>query len=364
MIENSRRQQRWQKGVHYTKKFIAREGHACVPRRHVEDGFKLGDWVGTQRGTYKSGILAEERRRALEALDGWVWNSPGAAWHKGLDYAERFVEREGHARVPLRHVEDEFGLGAWVGKQRRTYKRGKLPGDRRQALEALAGWTWDPHDASWREGLDYVRKFVEREGQARVPNKHVEDGFRLGAWVNSQRTDYKRDELPAKRREALEALDGWTWDRHDAAWQKGLNYTKRFVEREGHARVPLRHVEDGFKVGVWVSDQRETDKRGKLPDGRRQTLEALDGWAWDAHDAAWRKGLDYTKRFVEREGHARVPAGHMQDGFRLGQWVDVQRRTYKRGKLPDSRRRALEALDGWVWSRRESDPVFLDTELS
>ena len=217
MIETSLQEQRWQKGLTYTKKFIEREGHARVPARHVEDGFKLGDWVGTQRGTYKSGVLAEERRQALEALDGWVWDSREAAWRKGLDYAERFLEREGHARVPARHVEAGFTLGAWVRAQREADKRGKLPDGRRQTLEALDGWTWDAHDAAWREGLDYTKRFVEREGHARVPAEHMQDGFRLGQWVDVQRRTYKRGKLPAKRRQALEAFDGWVWTRRGPA---------------------------------------------------------------------------------------------------------------------------------------------------
>ena len=201
-------------------------------------------------------------------------------WQKGLYYAKKFIKREVHVRVPLRHVEDGFKLGRWVGAQRGTYKRGKLPGGRRQALEALDGWTWDPQDAAWREGLDYARRFVVREGHARVPLRHVENGFRLGQWINSQRADYKRDELSAERREALEALDGWVWGQQDAAWQKGLRYGKRFVAREGHARVPAEHVEDGFELGSWVGWQRRFHKRDTLSPERREALEALDGWVW------------------------------------------------------------------------------------
>ncbi len=349
MIENSIQEQRWQKGVYYTKKFIAREGHARVLRRHVEDGFKLGEWVGTQRTTYKRGKLPGGRRQALEALEGWTWDPHDGAWREGLDHVKRFVEREGHARVPNKHVEDGFRLGVWVNSRRTDYKRDELSPERREALEAFDGWTWDTHDAAWRKGLDYVKRFVEREGHARVPVKHVEDGFRLGQWVNSQRADYERDELSPERREVLEALDGWVWGEHDAAWQKGLHYAKRFVERQGHARVPAGHVEDGFRLGVWVTTQRHAHKKDKLPAKRREALEAFDGWVWDPHDAAWRKGLDYVKRFVEREGHARVPVKHVEDGFRLGQWVNRQRAHYERDELSPERRAALEAFDGWVW---------------
>ena len=198
-------------------------------------------------------------------------------WQKGVYYTKKFIEREGHARVPLRHVEDGFTLGEWVSAQRKTYKSGKLPGGRREALEALEGWTWDPHDAAWRKGLDHVKRFVEREGHARVPIKHVEDGFRLGQWVNNQRADYNRDELSPERREALKALDGWYSGARDAAWRKGLDHVRRFVEREGHARVQRRHVEDGFKLGEWVGTQRGTYKSGCTAPGFLDTSLSCGG---------------------------------------------------------------------------------------
>ncbi len=217
MIENSIREQRWQKGLNYARQFIAREGHLRLPDGHEEDGFKLANWISWQRRNYMSGILSEERRRALEALDGWVWAPKDAAWQERLRYAKRFFAREGHARVPAEHVEDGFELGSWVTWQRKFRKRDTLPADRREALEALEGWVWDAHEAAWQKGLDHAKRFVEREGQARVPVRHVEDGFRLGQWVNSRRADYKRDELSPERREALDALDGWVWTRRAPA---------------------------------------------------------------------------------------------------------------------------------------------------
>ncbi len=138
-------------------------------------------------------------------------------WQMGLYYARQFIEREGHARVPAEHIEGGFKLGSWVGWQRRFRKRDNLSGERREALEALEGWTWDAHDTAWQEGLECAKRFVEREGHARVPQRHVEDGFMLGQWVNVQRADYKRGELSAERGEALEALDDWVWARRGPA---------------------------------------------------------------------------------------------------------------------------------------------------
>jgi hypothetical protein len=60
---------------------------------------------------------------------------------------------------------------------------------------------------------------------------------------------------------------------------------------------------------------------------RRQRLEALDGWVWDADVAAWEEGFIRLTAYLQAEGHARVPASYSTaDGYRLGQWVARQRR--------------------------------------
>ena len=64
------------------------------------------------------------------------------------------------------------------------------------------------------------------------------------------------------------------------------------------------------------------------------------------------------ERNVEREGHARVPAGHVEAGFRLGQWVKVQRRSHP--TMSADRAARLEALPGWTWeARRKRRPTGL-----
>jgi len=59
-------------------------------------------------------------------------------------------------------------------------------------------------------------------------------------------------------------------------------------------------------------------------------------------------------RFVEREGHARVPQSWREDGYRLGQWVGVQRSDFKKGQLGEARRERLEGLPGWSWHARKT----------
>lgn len=67
---------------------------------------------------------------------------------------------------------------------------------------------------------------------------------------------------------------------HDERWQRGFDALQRFLDRTGHSRVPVRHVEDGFPLGQWVAYHRRRNRRGKLARERAVLLASLPGWAW------------------------------------------------------------------------------------
>ena len=106
---------------------------------------------------------------------------------------------------------------------------------------------------------------------------------------------------------------------------------------------------EGYRLGQWVAHQRST--KDSMSADRRQQLEAVDGWMWDANAAAWDEGFAQLTVYVQAEGHARVPSPYRTaEGYRLGQWVGSQRKT--KDRLSAERRGRLEALSGWVWKAR------------
>jgi hypothetical protein len=138
-------------------------------------------------------------------------------------------------------------------------------------------------------------------------------------------------------------------DRIGVSWHEMFGRLQKYKEREGHCCVPKLYKENGFRLGQWVSNQRR--QKQTLSEARRQQLDEL-GFVWDTFETNWAEGLRYLTIYKEREGHCRVPATYKENGFRLGQWVVVQRGNAD--TLSEARRQQLDEL-GFDWDPFATD---------
>src|SRR5262249_4691911 len=144
----------------------------------------------------------------------------------------------------------------------------------------------------------------------------------------------------------LDAI-GFVWEPYEVAWEQGLSALTTFNAREGHCRVPTKHIEGEVKLGAWVREQRDNDR---ISVERKQRLDAL-GFIWNALESTWEQGFSALTTFKEREGHCRVPATHTEASFKLGQWVSVQR--VSQPNMSPQRKQRLDAI-GFIWNTLES----------
>lgn len=284
----------WEKAYPALSKFAAREGHVRIPAGHVEDGVALGPWIRGQRIAYRRGALTSTHASQLEQLPGWCWEPHATRWDSCFNALREFVEREGHARVPALHIENDSDLGSWVSWQRIRYRRNTLPSDHAMKLQGLAGWSWDVATDHWEERYTALLAYARREGHSCVPRRHVEGDVRLGTWVGRQREAHQRGRLTSEQADRLQALPGWSWrasprrsrprhlQRLDAQWNAAARAASRFASREGHFDVPFEYREDGFFLRKWITKQRRLYRRGELTLERIEYLQSLPGWCWNA----------------------------------------------------------------------------------
>jgi Helicase associated domain len=199
--------------------------------------------------------------------------------------------------------------------------------------------------------LDRLKRFADVEGHTHVPNKCAEDSFRLGPWVATQRTRYKAGKLSVDRVKMLDSLPAWRWSIASDHWLEMFQALQRFSDRVGHSRVPSG-VEETRALRSWVVDQRRAYENHRLPDGRIADLESLPGWAWNAAGDRWNLMFESLERYVDREGHARVPPDHVEDSQALGPWCQRQRVSRRRGTLSKDHIALFETVPGWTWNSR------------
>lgn len=340
----------WEGNYQKLAEYAAAHG-SCAPTKSSDyDGHRIGAWVNQQRTLKNKGTLRADYEARLEALPGWVWAVNDSKWEEGFRQLVDYTKQHGTAQVPARLRHGDYPLGSWVPKQRDFYRAGTLSEERARRLEALPGWSWDPHAEKWERAFMLLREYTAEHGTSRVPQSYTVDGVRLGFWIATQKGTYAKGRLDPARQRRLEELPGWTWTTlsHDV-WEERFAMLEKFTAREGHARVPQRHVEQGVRLGQWVSVQRHDAVSDVIAPERRKRLEALPGWAWDSKAAVWDCNLALFVNYVKQHKTDRIPRSEVVNGVKLGQWVHVQRRFFAQGKLSRDRQKRLEAVPHWAW---------------
>ena len=351
--------------------YLFEEG-SNIPAHLEFKGRQLGAWVGKQRAAYKQGRMEKTRISILEKIDGWSWERelvlstgvrsdalllandvqsiPGA--HNWFDVLANFFDKEGHTDVPITYEIDGKRLGLWVQKTRARYREKTLPTEIIDRLESTSGWRWDVREGRWEDQFKQLQDFANDHGHTSL-SREDDNQKQLAAWVVTQRVRYHKGTLSDEQICDLETIPSWSWAPVQKSWESSFQYLLTYINRVGNANVPQDHLEGEFRLGLWVNKRRSAFKRGAMGDAERVQLEQLPGWLWSPTDARKERGFKLLAKFVDREGHAFVPAKHFEQDFPLGQWVSSRRQTYKRGKMPVAEQHRLENIAGWTWSNRE-----------
>lgn len=216
-------------------------------------------------------------------------------------------DARGNRIVPTRYITpDGRMLGWWLHKQRLAKKKGLLQPAHVKKLRSDGGVIWDAQEAAWEEGFAEFSALPRNEhGQRMVPQSYVSaDGYRLGAWLTAQRSNYKKNKqwlLRADRVERLEAA-GIVWDINEAAWEEALARFRALpIDADGRRSVTSNFVSvDGFRLGQWQLRQRSLFARELMSDAHVAKLNGA-GFVWGVFDSGWEDGFAHFEAITPDE---------------------------------------------------------------
>ncbi|MEU9943094.1 DEAD/DEAH box helicase [Streptomyces lavendulae] len=275
-------------------------------------GFPLGQWIADNRRFYARGDMDEDRVAQLEKL-GMVWSHFDVAWEEGLSAARGWAAENGHLLAPLDATFQGYRVGIWLKNARAAARKaaeneqrraeglpvessaGAMSETRREQLEDIDP-SWCPvWPVEWQRAFHLVRLHLEAAGGIlpTEPGEVMHQGEDLGRWVRSVR--YGWDHLTTVQQwmcEQVLGIEPATEDEQPKRrtqadkWAMNFEAAKQFFEREGHLRVPRKHVERivgedqeerELRLGAWVGNQRS--RAATLPPERAEQLSAI-GMRW------------------------------------------------------------------------------------
>merc|ERR1712072_1281869 len=123
---------------------------------------------------------------------------------------------------------------------------------------------------------------------------------------------------------------------------------------------------DGIKLGIWLSNQRQAHRTGKLPPDRLSKLMSMKGFInteYLPRGEHWEKNYKLLKEYFDKHGNAAVPFRFVtDDGVNLGYWLNDQRKAHRRSSLNAARVKKLMAIEGCISA--DVEPVVEDQVVS
>jgi uncharacterized protein YdaU (DUF1376 family) len=299
---DSEREERWGDIKDSLQAFYDREGHMRVPCDHTENGVAIGHVIARIR---RIGTSAERMEWLRDR--GYVDSELVARWDDLQVLLQSFYDREGHLRVPRKHVENGVEIGTKVHHIRNN---GTFVDGHPQRMDWLRrhGWVDGERDAQWDDLKDALQSFYDREGHLRVPHDHIENDVSIGssvAHIRNRGTSANRMEWLRER--------GWVESECDARWEDLKIALQSFYDRNGHLRVSSRCMENGVAIGPKVRDMRSNGTFITNHPGRMQWLRER-GWVDSEHTARWLDLKAAFQSFYERHQHLKVPPNWVEAG--------------------------------------------------
>ena len=233
------------------------------------------------------------------------------------------------------------------------------------------------HGELWEDRFEELKDYRKKYGNCLVPQNY-QHNKKLGKWVSKQRVYYKQFQkgensfMTKERISKLKSI-GFVWGvgqggdglPNDELWKRRFEELKDYRKKYGNCLVPKRY-QHNKQLGTWVHHQRTQYKKFQKGENSHMTKERISKldyikFVWEvvnggdglSNDELWDNRFEELKDYRKKYGNCNVPYNY-QHSIQLGNWVNAQRRQYKKlqkgekSPITNERISKLKSI-GFVW---------------
>ena len=150
---------------------------------------------------YKAEKLETRFIEYLEHIRGWVWDLEEKKFWDFISFLKA-RSREGYSGLDVMPPQSHPVWGSYLSTIRTHYRSKTLEVEKIEALESVAGWSWEPIEASWQESYNELKILFADNLSFKIPNSCRE----LQRFASRQRRLKSQNKLSMERINLLDEI--------------------------------------------------------------------------------------------------------------------------------------------------------------
>lgn len=333
--------------------FYILNNHKLPVSNELYKNKNMNNTVKNLRSLYKKNKLSKSFIKEIESLNGWKWDATPGSFDKNYELLNKYLKDNKLYELKAGTKYQGKNLNKWIVDNINKYKEGTLNNEKITKFEQIDGWKWETNFSKleWDAFYDELVIFEQTFNHTNVPKDYKVNNLDLGQWTQRQRASMvsKYKNFDKEKSSKLKKLETWTLNIKDDNWNKKYLILKDWIDKGNTFDDVLPQNYKKLNLKNWVSVQRTSYKENwkSLTPNRREKLEKLKGWTWEARfKDSWTKNFNIVKdiaseseEFPQISDFKKIPSG----------WIQSQKIKYKDGKLTKKQITALESIKNWYW---------------
>ena len=271
----------WEDTLKTVKKFIDDNKKKPVSCSKNKDEKILGCWIQTQQTNYKKNIQSmksEDRKNKwndfIETYKEYVMTLD-EIWIDTLNSLKIFIDNNKKRPSGDSTNDNEKRLGGWIQTQQTNYKKNiqSMKTEERKNIWCEFMETYKTYmmtfDEIWIDTFNELKKFIDNNKKRPSKESTNNDEKRLGAWIQAQQNNYKKNKESMKTKERKNIWSEFieTYKEYfisdDEKWNDTFNEVKNFID-DNKKRPSCDSTNDNEKrLEQWISQQQNNYKKNK-----------------------------------------------------------------------------------------------------